>query len=135
VAVFPVQDDELRGALFAERAARLRAEQTVAEQAKELQRFAVEMHTFTVLRDNFHELYSQERDARRAAERVAADCLAERERTQDELHKLRSDNAQLRTALIRAERPRPTPVATERPEREVRGVAQVDWMPRLVEDR
>jgi hypothetical protein len=138
--VFPAQDDgrspadshDPRGALFAERAARVRTEQHVAEQRQELERLAAELRAFTVLRDNFHDLYRLERDGRIAAERVAAECITERERSQDELHRLRSENAQLRADLDRVRRPRPLSAL---PERELRGAPHVDWMPRLVEDR
>jgi hypothetical protein len=138
--VFPAQDDERslsdshdhRGALFAERAARLRAEQTVAEQRHELQRLATEIRTFTVLRDNFHELYRQERDGRIAAEVLAAEAVERRERSQEELNRMRAENLQLRAALVRAQRPQPLSIA---PERELRGTAHVDCMPRVAEER
>jgi SMC interacting uncharacterized protein involved in chromosome segregation len=140
VAVFPKQDVErlltdfhdVRDALFAERTARQRAEQKAADQEKELQHLTAEMRTFTVLRDNFHELYRQERDGRIAAERVAHDRIAERDRIQAELDRLHADNAQLRTALVRTQRPRALALA---PDRELRGTAQVTWKPRVLEER
>jgi hypothetical protein len=138
VAVFPVEDmhrlladvQELRNALLSERSARQEAEQTIAQQRKDLERLAAEIRTFTVLRDNFHDLYRQEHEARLAAERIAADRIAERDRLEDSAERLRVDNATLRSALSRAQRPR-----TAAPDRELSGSVLPVWAPVFAEER
>lgn len=133
MTVFPIEDVErllaelhdLRKALAAERAARQQAEQTVAEQRRELKLRGDEMRTFTVLRDNFHDLYREEHDIRVAAEAVARDAMAERDRLGAEVVRLSGENNRLRTALSRAQLPVPS--------RELRGAPQVDWRPRVID--
>jgi hypothetical protein len=117
---------KLRATLFTERAARAQAERAAVELEHEVARLQVELRTFTVLRDNFHELYREERDRRIAVERVAADCANQRTQHEQQVRALRAESMQLRSALARG---------GTGPEVELRGAAPSAWTPRLVEGR
>jgi len=97
----------------------------------EVDRLEAELRTFTVLRDNFQELYRQERDARIAAEREVDRRRAERDRLESEVHMLHSKLHNLRIALARWQSGQPA----HGPELELRGEPYPGWTPKLVEGR
>lgn len=93
----------------------------------EVQRLETELRAFTVLRDNFHDLYRQERDARVAAELRVEAVTAERDRLHAEVGMLHAQLHSVREQLVRARR--------EPAERtiELRGEPTPAWKPRILE--
>ncbi|HXA30413.1 MAG TPA: hypothetical protein VN193_16890 [Candidatus Angelobacter sp.] len=93
----------------------------------EVQRLEAELRAFTVLRDNFHDLYREERDARAAAERQVEAVIAERDRLHAEVGMLHAQLHSVRETLARTQR---QPAARTV---ELRGQPTPAWKPRILE--
>jgi hypothetical protein len=103
---------ELRDALKTERVLRERLEQVNADQDDRLAAAQTQVRDLTRLRDNFHELYRAERDARLAAEALAEDSTRDRDQVQTEMLVLRAEGERLRYSLSRLQRVAPGTIET-----------------------
>jgi hypothetical protein len=100
-----VDIDELQAMLAAEQAARQRAEAFAAERDSRAAKAEADLRDIAKLRDNFHNLYREERELRETAERTSEAAVEERNRLESDVVRLQSELDRVKRAAVRPAAP------------------------------
>jgi chromosome segregation ATPase len=119
-----MDEDELVAALAAEREARAQAESRAAERDARVAKLEADVRDIAKLRDNFHNLYREEREMRAAAEQTAEQRSEEHGHLESEVVHLTAEVERLRRSIARLQAA-PSPEASaarSQPDEAVRGM-------------